>query len=61
MTPEPVPAVVEVKAAGSPPLQMVCAVAITPAVTAFCTVIVAEPVLSEEIDEQLASKSADTV
>ncbi|MNW17074.1 hypothetical protein D3C71_2161330 [compost metagenome] len=39
MVPDPVPAVVEVKAAGSVLLQIVCAADTAPAVTASCTVI----------------------
>ena len=38
MVPLPVPEVVLVKAAGSPPLQIVCPVAIDPAVGTLCTV-----------------------
>jgi hypothetical protein len=38
MVPLPVPAVVLVKTAGSPPLQIVCPVAIAPAVGMLCTV-----------------------
>jgi hypothetical protein len=38
IAPEPVPAVVDVNAAGSPESQMVCAEPMAPAVTAFCTV-----------------------
>ena len=38
MVPLPVPAVVLVKTAGSPPLQIVCPVAIAPEVGMLCTV-----------------------
>ena len=38
MVPLPVPEVVLVKTAGSPPLQIVCPAAIAPAVGMFCTV-----------------------
>ena len=40
MTPLPLPATVLVKAAGSPPLQIVCAAAMVPAVGTVCTVTV---------------------
>ena len=47
MVPEPVPSVVEVSAAGVPPLQMVWFVPITPAVAVALTVIVTGVVYPE--------------